>query len=87
MLYVRHAHRASGTQHAPHTCPTQADLAVDGNMSRSCPAKDLSIVLSQQFVEALFEAQAQWELPAAEADAISFAGSTPFVSAFAFQPK
>ena len=64
-----------------------ADLAVDGNMSRSCPAKDLSIVLASEFLEAWFDAQpSKWELPAEDAAAIKFTASTPFVSTFAFQP-
>ena len=64
-----------------------ADRADDGPMARSCPAKELSLVLSTQFVAAFFDAQEQWELPPDAADAIKFTGSTPFVSAFQFEPK
>lgn len=59
-----------------------ADQAVDtedGTMSRVCPAKDFALAFCYEFVRAVFAGP--WTC--ADADKITFEGSTPFVSDFA----
>lgn len=55
-----------------------------GRMNRNCPAKELSIVVGKTFFT-LFE-KSEWNLSPA-ADAITFTGSTPFVSEFKLFPS
>lgn len=55
----------------------------NGRMNRNCPAKSLAIAIGKTFFKK-FE-QENWQLSPA-ADAISFSGSTPFVSEFILYP-
>lgn len=61
----------------------QAVDAEDGTMTRACPAKDYALAFCYEFVRAVFAQGDAWVCDAP--DKITFTGSTPFVSEFAFK--